>query len=50
MKILKPSMGWNTWNTFTNQINEELVLETAATLAKRGLKDNGYKYEKYKER
>lgn len=41
---LTPAMGWNTWNTFTGNINEELVLESAKTLISSGLKDAGYEY------
>ena len=39
-----PAMGWNTWNTFTDKINEELVLGAAEAMIKSGLKDLGYEY------
>ena len=39
-----PAMGWNTWNTFGENINEELVLSTAENMVKSGLKDAGYEY------
>lgn len=39
-----PPMGWNTWNTFAENINEELVLSSAQTLLTSGLKDAGYEY------
>lgn len=39
-----PAMGWNTWNTFTEDINEELVLRSADKLVESGLKDAGYEY------
>ena len=39
-----PAMGWNSWNTFGENINEEVVLKTAETLIKSGLKDAGYEY------
>ncbi len=41
---LKPAMGWNSWNTFTNMVDENLILETAEALIKSGLKDCGYDY------
>ena len=37
-------MGWNTWNTFGRDINEELVKTTADALVSTGLKDAGYEY------
>ena len=39
-----PPMGWNTWNTFAENINEELILASADTLISSGLKDAGYEY------
>ena len=39
-----PPMGWNTWNTFGLQINEQLILESAQTLIESGLRDAGYTY------
>ena len=39
-----PAMGWNTWNTFTSDINEELVLRSADVMVESGLKDAGYEY------
>ena len=41
---LTPPMGWSSWNTFRNKINEELILEIANAMAKSGLADAGYKY------
>ena len=39
-----PPMGWNSWNTFAENINEELILSSADTLVASGLKDAGYEY------
>ena len=44
MFVKKPPMGWNTWNTFGGNINEDLIKETADKLASSGLKDLGYEY------
>lgn len=41
---LTPPMGWSSWNTFRNKINEELIYETAKALKDSGLADCGYKY------
>ena len=39
-----PPMGWNSWNTFTTKINEQLVMQTADQLVASGMKDAGYVY------
>ncbi len=39
-----PAMGWNTWNTFGRDINEEVVLRSADVMAASGLKEKGYEY------
>ncbi len=41
---LTPPMGWSSWNTFHNHINEQLILETAQAMHDNGLPDAGYKY------
>ena len=39
-----PPMGFNTWNNFEIQINENLIKNTADVLVEKGLKDAGYNY------
>lgn len=39
-----PAMGWNSWNTFAHDINEEKVLRAADAMANSALKDAGYEY------
>ena len=39
-----PPMGWNAWNTFGFDINEELIKQTADAMVESGLADAGYKY------
>lgn len=39
-----PPMGWNSWNTFGGNINEQLIKETADAMVDTGLKDAGYEY------
>ncbi len=41
---LTPPMGWSSWNTFRNKINEDLIYETAEALKNSGLADCGYIY------
>jgi alpha-galactosidase len=41
---LTPPMGWNSWNTFQTNINEELVKQTADLMVSSGMKDAGYTY------
>lgn len=44
MLKLTPPMGWNSWNTFTNDINEKLIFDTADKMVESGLLDLGYEY------
>lgn len=37
-------MGWNSWNTFGSDINEDLIRETADSMVAAGLPDCGYEY------
>lgn len=37
-------MGWNSWNTFTDNINEELIKSTADLFIETGLAKVGYEY------
>ena len=39
-----PPMGWNSWNTFGPDIDEEIVRTTADAMVSTGLKDAGYDY------
>ncbi|GIO41036.1 hypothetical protein J41TS4_07940 [Paenibacillus apis] len=41
---LVPSMGWNSWNTFTWDINEQLIREVADRFVTEGYKEAGYEY------
>ncbi len=44
MVIHTPPMGWNTWNTFGPDINEDLLLRSADALVDTGLAAAGYNY------
>ena len=37
MVKLTPPMGWNSWNTFGENINEKLIMETADKMVEQGL-------------
>ena len=39
-----PPMGWNSWNTFTWDINEQLIRDVADKFVTEGYKDVGYEY------
>lgn len=39
-----PPMGWNSWNTFETNINEQLVKEIADIMVLSGMKEAGYTY------
>ncbi len=44
MIVMKPPMGWNTWNTFGLDISEELIFQTADEMVSGGYRDAGYEY------
>lgn len=39
-----PPMGWNSWNTFGCEINEQLIRDTADALVASGMAAAGYEY------
>lgn len=39
-----PPMGWNTWNAFTTDVDEEKVMGSAQILVDSGLAAKGYRY------
>jgi alpha-galactosidase len=39
-----PPMGWNDWNAFGCNVNEQLVEQTADTIVNSGMKAAGYQY------
>ncbi|WP_336773007.1 glycoside hydrolase family 27 protein [Paenibacillus sp. MMO-58] len=41
---LTPAMGWNSWNTFTWDINEQLIRDVADRFESDGYKAAGYEY------
>ena len=40
----RPPLGWNSWNTFSHDINEDLIKGVADAMVETGLKDAGYEY------
>lgn len=41
---MTPPMGWSSWNTFKNVIDQEVIYDTAVALKENGLLDAGYQY------
>ncbi|EFA81505.1 hypothetical protein PPL_05494 [Heterostelium album PN500] len=41
---LTPQMGWNSWNHFGCDINEDIIMQTAKAMATNGMKEAGYIY------
>lgn len=41
---LTPPMGWNSWNRFQCDVNEDLIKEMADAIVSSGMKDAGYQY------
>src|SRR6266498_2295717 len=39
-----PPMGWNSWNKFACNVNEDLIKKMADALISTGMRDAGYKY------
>ncbi|HEY1464956.1 MAG TPA: glycoside hydrolase family 27 protein [Terriglobales bacterium] len=39
-----PPMGWNSWNKFACNVNEQLLRDMTDTMVQSGMKDAGYKY------
>lgn len=44
MVALTPPLGWNSWNTFGENINEAVVMQSADILVSSGLAACGYEY------
>ena len=41
---MTPPMGWNSWNTFQVNIDEQLIKETAEAMISSGMLAAGYNY------
>lgn len=41
---LTPPMGWNSWNAFEKEINEEKIKAIADAMVRSGMRDAGYTY------
>ncbi len=41
---LTPPMGWNSWNRYHCDINEEIVRATVDAMVEKGMRDAGYRY------
>lgn len=37
-------MGWNSWNSFANIVNSQIVQQQAKTMASNGMREAGYEY------
>ena len=44
MLVNRPPMGWNTWNTFGQEISDRLIRESTDAFIRLGLQDAGYRY------
>lgn len=42
--LTAPPMGWNSWNTFYDQVSEDLIRSTADAIVDKGLAKAGYEY------
>jgi alpha-galactosidase len=39
-----PPMGWNSWNEFACDVDEDLIKETADAMIESGMREAGYEY------
>ncbi|MBO4426751.1 MAG: glycoside hydrolase family 27 protein, partial [Clostridiales bacterium] len=39
-----PPMGWNSWNTFGEEFDAEVIMQMADVMADKGYLDCGYEY------
>lgn len=39
-----PPMGWSSWNTFRNNIDQDIIMQTARAMKQSGLADAGYEF------
>lgn len=39
-----PPMGWNSWNAFNSDVDEEKVMASAKLIVEKGLREAGYRY------
>jgi hypothetical protein len=39
-----PPMGWNPWNAFRTEVDEQKILDNASLIVRSGLADAGYRY------
>ena len=44
MLASRPPLGWNSWNTFGEKINDSLIREMADYMVDQGYRDAGYEY------
>ena len=44
MTAARPPMGWNSWNTFGEKIDEKLIFQIADRMADEGYREAGYQY------
>ena len=44
MLAQRPPLGWNSWNTFGENIDEKLIMETTDVFIEKGYKEAGYEY------
>ena len=42
MLAKRPPMGWNSWNTFAENISEQLIFEMADAMVEKGYQAAGY--------
>jgi hypothetical protein len=44
MPVPPPPMGWSSWNSFSNTVDAQIVMEQARAMASNGMQKAGYQY------
>ncbi len=44
VSIPRPPMGWSSWNSFSNTVNSQIVMNQARAMASNGMQKAGYQY------
>src|SRR5208337_647066 len=42
--VARPPMGWSSWNSFSNTIDSQIVMEQAKAMVTSGMQRAGYQY------
>jgi Alpha galactosidase A/Alpha galactosidase C-terminal beta sandwich domain len=44
MPVTRPAMGWSSWNSFSNTVDAQIIMEQARAMVSSGMQKAGYEY------